>query len=84
MEMEQITPITKDCIRNYINEKDHLRVEDEGRFFRCRIGERSHMEGRFTSRLKAELALRQYVGNLMIGEQKRVAKRKANAKKSKS
>lgn len=83
--MDKNTTVSKDTIREYIDKKPHFRVEEKGRHYVCRIGERSHLDGIYTTRLKAELSLINHVGNVILMEQKRVAKRKeANAKKSKS
>lgn len=78
------TEITKQDVLDYIDEKPYLRIEDFGIQYRCRVGERSYMEGVFTTKIYAERALKNYVGNLLKKEQKRIAKRKKNDKKSKS
>lgn len=84
--MEQINPVTKSDVTEYIASKDYLRVEEAGRFFKCRIGERSHIDGIYTTKVKADAALRKHVGTVLYKSRQQIAKREANknAKKNKS
>ena len=80
-----IEEITSQSIKEYIKSRPELRVEVDGRFYKCRIGERSHATSVYTSKHQADKALEMHVGSVLKAEQKRVAKRKAkDAKKSKS
>ena len=78
--------ITKEEIQEYIISKVHLNIFPYGQFWRVRIGERSVMEGKYTSKDKAERALNVHVGNAIEGNRKLQAKREAskNAKKTAS
>ena len=57
-------------------------IENEGRFFKVRVGERSHLPGIYTSYTKAEKALRTYVKGVIKTQEKRKAKK--DAKKTNS
>lgn len=76
--------ITKDFIKEYIESKENLYVEPCMNSYRCRIGDRSYLPSLYTTKQRAEYALIQHVGAVLKAEQKRTAKRKENAKKSKS
>lgn len=79
-----MSTISKQEIRDYIQTRSEYCVEPIGQMYRCRVGQRSHMLGVFTDKNRANLALIKHVGNVLIAERKRLAKRKTNAKKSKS
>ena len=78
--------ITKQEIKEYIDLKPHIHAFPYGQFWKCRIGERSLMEGKFTNKDKAEKALYVHVGNSIESMRKLQVKREArtNAKKTKS
>ena len=86
MSSEQIDTVTKSDIEDHIKNKAYLQVEIAGQFFKCRVGERSHMDGLFTKRINAERALYHYVGDVLNKSRKQIAKREANknAKKKQS
>lgn len=75
---------SKEEINKYINDKPFLMIEPDGGspYWKVRIGERSCMEGVYTKPANAEKALRQHVGNVIIANKKREAKK--NAKKDQS
>ena len=60
----------------------HERVEFDGQYYRVRVGERSVMEGVFTTQLRAEKALKTHMKGVAKTQARRLAKKVKNAKKT--